>query len=210
MSASTPPPIAEQLSHTIAGSTLTMSEGGSYARAALDVSPHTWQATHQAARDEGLTFFDWLSAVDEGEVGIRIVSHLWSVSQRLGVLLRTLVLPPDLAVYSIVTIFPGAAWSERETFEMFGVDFVGHPRLRKLLLHDQFSGNPLRKDFVLASRVVVAWPGAKEPGEGAAGVPTRKRLLPPGVPPADEWGPGRPRRPDRPGRPGSSPTPREE
>ena len=63
---------------------------------------------------------------------------------------------------SVADVYAGASWHERETHEMFGIDF-GVP-LEPLLLPDGFEGHPLRKDFVLASRVVKAWPGAKEPG----------------------------------------------
>ena len=61
--------------------------------------------------------------------------------------------------------------------------------MRKLLLTDTFAGHPLRKEFVLASRVIKAWPGEKEPGDGAAspaGRP-RRRMLPPGVPEPGTW-----------------------
>ena len=74
----------------------------------------------------------------------------------------------------------------RETFEMFGVIFEGHPHLVPLLLPDGFEGHPLRKDFVLAARVAKAWPGAKEPGESDHGSPSRRKTLPPGVP--ADWG----------------------
>jgi NADH-quinone oxidoreductase subunit C len=88
---------------------------------------------------------------------------------------------------------------------MFGLVFDGHPHPAPLLLPDGFAGHPLRKDFVLASRVAKEWPGAKEPGESHTGA-TRRRMRPPGVP--DDWGPAtepapdRPARRDRPGRPG--------
>ena len=83
-------------------------------------------------------------------------------------------------------VFRGANWHERETHEMFGIAFAGHPNLIPLLLPDGFDGHPLRKDFVLAARVAKAWPGAKEPGEGREGAPSRRKTLPPGVP--DGWG----------------------
>ncbi|HZP51562.1 NADH-quinone oxidoreductase subunit C, partial [Actinocrinis sp.] len=86
--------------------------------------------------------------------------------------------------------YRGANWHERETFEMFGVVFTGHPDLKPLLLPDGFEGHPLRKEFILASRVVKAWPGAKEPGESehdrGKASPGRRRMLPPGVP-GEEW-----------------------
>jgi NADH-quinone oxidoreductase subunit C len=96
----------------------------------------------------------------------------------------------DAALASIVGVYPGAAWHERETYEMFGVDFPGHPGLTPLLLPPEFEGHPLRKDFVLASRVAKPWPGAKEPGEShVEGTTRRQPMRPPGVPAPGEWGP---------------------
>ena len=86
-------------------------------------------------------------------------------------------------------MYAGAGWHERETHEMFGIDFAGHRDLDPLLLPDGFEGHPLRKDFVLASRVAKPWPGAKEPGESDhEAAPSRRRTRPPGVPDPDEWG----------------------
>ncbi|GAA4916999.1 NADH dehydrogenase subunit C [Stackebrandtia albiflava] len=154
-------------------------------RPVVDVPPQRWREAAEAARDAGCDFFDWLSAVDEAEDGIRIVAHLWSLADRRGLLLRTL--PGDPVVESIVPVYPGAAWHERETHEMFGVGFTGNPDLSPLLLAPEFEGHPLRKDFVLASRVAKPWPGAKEPG----GEHGRKRqpMRPPGVPADGEWRP---------------------
>jgi NADH-quinone oxidoreductase subunit C len=87
----------------------------------------------------------------------------------------------------VVDVFPGAAWHERETHEMFGIDFAGHEGLLPLLLPPEFEGHPLRKEFVLASRVAKPWPGAKEPGESGAGG-GRRPIRPPGVPAPGEWG----------------------
>ena len=78
---------------------------------------------------------------------------------------------------------------------MFGIAFDGFDDgtglgLRPLLLPEGFEGTPLRKSFVLAARASKPWPGAKEPGESDAhpGSPSRRKLLPPGVP-AATWGP---------------------
>jgi NADH-quinone oxidoreductase subunit C len=93
-------------------------------------------------------------------------------------------------------VYAGAGWHERETHEMFGIGFVGHGRLDTLLLPDGFDGHPLRKDFVLASRVAKSWPGAKEPGESDHDTaPSRRRTRPPGVPDPDLW-PHRPSAPE--------------
>jgi NADH-quinone oxidoreductase subunit C len=74
---------------------------------------------------------------------------------------------------------------------MFDIDFVGHEGMQPLLLPPEFEGHPLRKEFVLASRVAKAWPGAKEPGESHdTGAVKRAPMRPPGVPAPGEWGPG--------------------
>jgi NADH-quinone oxidoreductase subunit C len=56
-------------------------------------------------------------------------------------------------------IYRGADWHERETWELYGIAFAGHPRLRRLLLPDWFEGFPLRKDYELPARVEKPWPG---------------------------------------------------
>jgi NADH-quinone oxidoreductase subunit C len=161
-------------------------------RATVDVPPPGWTAAVRAARDDAelaCDFFDWLSAVDELADGFAVVAHVWSVRHRHSLLLRTRIPREDPVLHSIVDIYPGAAWHERETHEMFGVDFAGHPGLAPLLLPPQFEGHPLRKEFVLASRVAKAWPGAKEPGESEHAAARRQPMRPPGVPAPGEWGP---------------------
>ena len=120
----------------------------------------------KTTRGLDLTYFDMMAGVDEGEAGFAVVTHLYSPIHRHHVLLRTVVPRDNPVVPSCSGIFRGANWHEREAWEMFGIVFDGHPNLVKLLLSDEFEGHPLRKEFVLASRVVKPWPGAKEPGEG--------------------------------------------
>ena len=175
-----------------------------------DVPFGEWSSTVLALREEGYAYFDWLTAVDEtdrgggeeaaGErdvAGFDVVCHLVDTREpgRLpSVLVRTRA-PEGLPVPSLTPIFRGAAWHERETHEMFGIDFDGFDDgtglgLRPLLLPEGFEGTPLRKSFVLAARASKPWPGAKEPGEGhdAPRSPGRRRVQAPGVPPP-EWGP---------------------
>src|SRR5262249_23391449 len=172
------------------GGTASVSGGGPFARVTVDVPVRRWAEVVRLARDDlGYDFFDWLSAV--GELGsFQIVAHLWSVAGRRGLLLRTIVRGDDGGVPSIVDSYPGAAWHERETHEMFGIDFPGHPGLAPLLLPPEFEGYPLRKEFVLAARVAKPWPGAKEPGESHDATAARRQpMRPPGVPDPNERGP---------------------
>jgi NADH-quinone oxidoreductase subunit C len=157
----------------------------------VDVAPEDWVSTLAAARTElGCDFFDWLSAVDEPPDGIDVVCHLASTSGHHHLIVRTRCPDGDLRLGTATGVFRGASWHERETWEMFGIVFDGHPNLVPLLLPDGFEGRPLRKDFVLASRVVKAWPGQVEPGQSGREVTRRKRRnLPLGVPDPDQWGP---------------------
>lgn len=149
-----------------------------------------WHATLVALKADGYSYFDWLSAVDE-EDGLRLVAHVLRPEPWDHVLVAAF-LPADATAQSVVDVYAGAAWHERETHEMFGLAFEG-PQPQPLLLPDGFEGHPLRKDFVLASRVVKPWPGAKEPGEsdhdlradhGTRGT-RRRRMTAPGIP--DDW-----------------------
>ncbi len=186
----TPEEIGARLVDMIGDGEASVSVGGSYARACVDVPSARWVAAATSARDAlGLTFFDWLTGVDAGDAGFEVVAHVWSVPDRHGALLRTIVPRDGASLASLVPVYPGAAWHERETHEMFGIVFDGHPELKKLLLPDEFEGHPLRKDFVLVARVAKPWPGAKEPGESESGAPSRRRIRPPGVPDPNEWGP---------------------
>jgi NADH-quinone oxidoreductase subunit C len=164
----------------------------------IDVPAEHWVATVTALREGcGATYLDWLSAVDELTDGFRVVVHL----ARLGtpvetVLVRTLVPRAAPVLASLVPLMAGAGWHERETHEMFGVEFTDGVGTEPLLLPEAFEGHPLRKDFVLASRVAKAWPGAKDPGESdgepGTAAPSRRRTLPPGVPEPAAWGPREP------------------
>ncbi|MER5459412.1 NADH-quinone oxidoreductase subunit C [Streptomyces sp. NPDC002668] len=170
----------------------------------VDVPVGSWIAALEIARDKlGCTYFDWLSAVDEPGMGFRVCAHVVSLEGRSvrRLLVRTTVPHEAPELPSAVEIYAGAAWHERETHEMFGVSFTDHPHLVPLLLPDGFEGHPLRKDFVLAARVVKAWPGAKEPGESEHGGPKRRQMLPPGVPDPNEWGPLKGQLPPAPARP---------
>ncbi|MEV7306961.1 NADH-quinone oxidoreductase subunit C [Streptomyces microflavus] len=176
----------------------------------VDVPATEWITALRTARDElGCSYFDWLSAVDEPGTGFRVCAHVAALGggtvRRL--MLRTTV-PHDAAVLpSAIDVYAGAAWHERETHEMFGVTFEGHPDLTPLLLPEGFEGHPLRKDFVLAARVAKAWPGAKEPGESEHGGPKRRTMLPPGVPDPNEWGPLKGQLPAATARPGRAARP---
>jgi len=159
----------------------------------ITVPPPQWLPALTLVRDRlGGDFFDWLTAVDDEQAGLAVVVHVYSLAGRHHVFLRTLLNGPSPRLPSATGIYRGADWHERETWEMFGVAFDGHPGLVPLLLPDGFEGHPLRKDFALAARAAREWPGAPEPGERAggargAGARGRSRSAPAGVP--EGWDP---------------------
>lgn len=115
------------------------------------------------------TYLTFLAGVDWQDQGFEVVIMLYSISHRATVGLNV-ALPPDRPVMPTITgVFRSADWHEREANEMFGIEFEGHPNMRKLYLPEDFIGHPLRKDFQLASRVYKPWPGAKDPSEAAGG-----------------------------------------
>ena len=73
--------------------------------------------------------------------------HLVSIPRRDRVRLQVRLTGQDPVVDSLVPVWPGANWLEREIFDLFGVRFTGHPDLRRILLPEDWEGYPLRKDF---------------------------------------------------------------
>lgn len=188
----TPAEILAEAAHRLPGARCAVETGVAGAATAetvtLDVPRQDWLTALAFARDvAGCDFFDWLTAVDEQDQGFTVLAHLFSVDSGQHLLARTLVPRGAPVLASAAGLFGGARWAERETHEMFGVVFDGHPGLAPLLLPEGFEGHPLRKDFPLAARAAQEWPGAREPGERQASERSRRRLVPPGVP--EGWPP---------------------
>lgn len=183
---------AERVTAAVASAGVEAVPVDSFGTLTLDVPHRRWREAVGALRDEaGCSYLDWLSAVDETPDGLRVLAHLVALPDRPpgldALLVRTLLPVGRHRVDSLVPVFPGAAWHEREAREMFGLDFVGGVEPEPLLLAEHFEGHPLRKDFVLASRAVTTWPGAKDP-DAANTSPGRRRTRPPGVPESGSWG----------------------
>jgi len=91
-----------------------------------------------------------LLGMDLGDC-LEVIYLLYSISKGLKVTVRTKVGRDNAGVPSVYSIWKSADWHERETAEMFGIRFEGHPDLKTLLLKEDFEGHPLRKDFKLKS-----------------------------------------------------------
>ncbi|WCO66713.1 NADH-quinone oxidoreductase subunit C [Iamia majanohamensis] len=99
------------------------------------------------------------TGVAGGETRFQVFARVVDTTAHTDVVLKADVPPDTLTVPSWVPVYDGADWHERETWEMFGVAFDGHPALRNIYLPSDFEGNPLRKDFPLIARIVKPWPG---------------------------------------------------
>jgi NADH-quinone oxidoreductase subunit C len=82
---------------------------------------------------------------------LEVVMHVYSIGKKHRVRVKTRIGDADLEtgveVDSITDVWPGANWLERETFDMLGIKFRGHPDLRRILMYPEFEGHPLRKDY---------------------------------------------------------------
>ena len=78
-----------------------------------------------------------------------VIYNLWSLPQKTRVRLKIRVDESDLHVPTVTGIWAGANWMERETYDMYGIIFDGHPDLRRIYMPEEFEHYPLRKDFPL-------------------------------------------------------------
>jgi NADH-quinone oxidoreductase subunit C len=112
-----------------------------------------------------VTGVDWLdssmadavAAPAEGEGAapatgfLEVIYHLYSTTRRVGPLVlraRTLDRGLNVQIPSVVAVFRSAEFQEREIFDLYGVEFTGHPDLRRILMWDEFEDHPMRKDYV--------------------------------------------------------------
>jgi len=97
-----------------------------------------------------------------GDTRFQLLARVVDPQRHVGVTLKADVpeaADGSLAMPTWVPVYAGANWHERETAEMFGISFIGHPDPRKMYLPGDFEGHPLRKDFPLLARMVKPWPG---------------------------------------------------
>jgi NADH-quinone oxidoreductase subunit C len=106
-------------------------------------------AACEAVKAAGYNFFEDVTAVDwyPQEPRFQLSYHIVSHSLRRRVRLRVLVDSADASVPSITAAWPSANFYEREVFDLFGIDFPGHPRLTRIMMPEDWQGHPLRKDY---------------------------------------------------------------
>ena len=99
-------------------------------------------------------FLSDLCGVDRVEAGgiFEVVYHLYSITKNHRARLKTSVVASDPRIPTVTHIWKTADWHEREAFDMLGIQFDGHPGLKKILTSDDFEGHPLRKDYPVDGR----------------------------------------------------------
>ncbi len=98
-----------------------------------------------------ITCVDYLNYRDADD-RFGLVYILTNTRTNETITLRAFVNDPDPSVPSVVPLWPGANWLEREVWDMFGIGFEGHPDLRRILMPEEFTAHPLRKDYPLQGR----------------------------------------------------------
>ncbi|MBN99806.1 MAG: hypothetical protein CL438_03955 [Acidimicrobiaceae bacterium] len=132
---------------------------------AIDWMPSPYGREHETEQDQ---IGDGSEEVEEkemewgytgGETRFQLICRVYSISRKIGVMIKADLPDNDPRALSLIPIYAGANWHEREAREMFGLTFDEHPDLRNIYLPGDFEGHPLRKDYPLLSRRMKPWPG---------------------------------------------------
>jgi NADH-quinone oxidoreductase subunit C len=108
-------------------------------------------------RDDPAQRYDLLADLTAVDFGggrpLEVVYQLWSISQKRALRVKAVLPITALEIDSAVPLWRTADWLEREVFDLFGIHFLGHPDLRRILMPENYAeGHPLRKDFPLRGR----------------------------------------------------------
>jgi len=133
----------------------------------LYIVPERIAEVCRTMRDDGSLRFELLSSVSgvdyiTEERRLHVVYQLTSMTYRRHVRLECAVAVDNPRLPSVTSVYPTADWQERETYDMFGVVFEGHPNLTRILMPDDWEGHPQRKDYPLGG-VPVEYKGAEIP-----------------------------------------------
>lgn len=142
--------VLESLAAAFQSVTWEQSHGQDVARIPVE----DWEPFASAAKEAGfevcadVTAVDWLRQRPER---YEVIANLLSMAHKTRLRMITSVGRHDPKVASITPIWPGAGFAEREVYDMFGIQFEGHPDLTRILMPDEWEGHPLRKDYGVGS-----------------------------------------------------------
>jgi NADH-quinone oxidoreductase subunit C len=124
----------------------TFDESGEWIN--IHIEPAEWKRLATLLR-HGSVNFDYLFCLTciDWKTHLTVVYHLSSTQHRHSIVIKAKLDRTDPRIETVSDIWKTAQFHEREVYELFGVQFTGHPDLRRLILTDDFEGYPLRKDF---------------------------------------------------------------
>jgi NADH-quinone oxidoreductase subunit C len=116
-----------------------------------------YRVLHVLRDEHGFDMLIDISAVDyleypEAANRFGVIYLLLNVTTGERLIVKTLIDPPQAVLPTVTGLWAGANWMEREVFDMFGIEFAGHPDLRRILLPEEFTAFPLQKDYPLQGR----------------------------------------------------------
>ena len=142
--------MTDERARTLLGGLAGVTVSATAAPLTAHVEVAQWDVVARFAKETlGCTFFNFLTAIDWKDDGLEIVAWLDNLDANLPVELRTKLGAGQTACPSLVPVYAGANWMERECFDMFGVQFAAHPDPRRILLDDDWEGHPLLKSYAV-------------------------------------------------------------
>jgi NADH-quinone oxidoreductase subunit C len=107
--------------------------------------------------EEGFDYLLYATAVDwpARDPRFTVVWEVRSLKDKTRIRIKTMATMPEPHVPSLTSVWPAANWHERETWDLLGIKFDGHPDLRRLLMPESWEGHPLRKDYVSFGEPVI-------------------------------------------------------
>jgi len=119
-------------------------------RVTASVAADRWLELGRFAKDAlGCQYFNFSTAVDWKDQGLEVVARVENLDAGFSVTMRTRLAAGEARCPSLVAVWRGAGWMERECFDMFGIRFEGHPDLRRILLPQDWEGHPLLKSYAV-------------------------------------------------------------
>jgi NADH-quinone oxidoreductase subunit C len=157
--------ILDKLTETFRGGEI-LETGSHRGNEWVRVRPDAWLQVCRFLKDDpalAMDMFIDLTAVDRygREPRFDVVVHLYSLGKKHRVRLYAGVPEEDPTIDTLVPLWAGADWFEREAYDLYGVRFRGHPDLRRILMYPEFVGHPLRKDYPKEKRQPLV---RREPG----------------------------------------------
>ena len=116
----------------------------------VEIAPERWLELGRFAKDTlACLYMSFISAVDWKEQGLEVVARVENLDANFAVFMKAKLGAGETRCASLVPVWRGANWMERECYDMFGVRFEGHPDLRRILLPHDWEGHPLLKSYAV-------------------------------------------------------------